>query len=160
MNVDRVLQEFNAANANYILIGGMNFLLRHLPELTFDVDLWVEDSAENLERVNTALRNLGAEWGATETAWAPVPENGEWLRRQSLFCLTTAHGAVDVFREVRGLEGCFDECRAAAVMGRTATGIPFVGLSDSHMLHCQLVLEENDRKPNRVAVLKKVLGVE
>jgi hypothetical protein len=38
-------------------------MLRHQPVLTFDVDLWVDDSAENLNKVADALRELGAEWG-------------------------------------------------------------------------------------------------
>jgi len=44
MNVDAILDSLNAQGVDYILIGGMNFLLRHVPELTFDVDIWVNDS--------------------------------------------------------------------------------------------------------------------
>ena len=160
MNIDRILEEFNNAEADYILIGGMNFLLRHVPELTFDIDLWVEDSGENLIRVNRALRALGAEWGRTDAEWKPVPENAEWLRAQSVFCLTTQWGAVDIFREVRGLENRYAECRAEAIPARTAGGVPFRGLSDAHMLDSQLALEEIYRKAGRIAVLKKALGRE
>src|SRR5687767_6997550 len=110
MNVDAILQELNAAKVDYILIGGMNFLLRHLPELTFDVDIWVRDDAENLECLNVALRKMGAAWGPTEQEWKPLPGDWQWLRRQSVFCVTTDFGALDIFREVRGLEGRFDEC--------------------------------------------------
>ena len=158
MNVDRILSAFNAAGADYILFGGMNFLLRHVPELTFDVDLWVEDSAANLERVNAALRALGAEWGKTEAAWKPVPETSAWLKEQVVFCLTTREGAVDIFRDVRGLEGLYAECRARAVQARTAGAISFPSLSDGDMLACQLALDEKDRKHNRIEVLKKALG--
>jgi hypothetical protein len=158
MNVDRMIEEFNAARVDYLLIGGMNFLLRHLPELTFDVDFWVEDSPENLLRLNAALRALGASWGPTEELWKPVPETSDWLRRQTVYCLTTQFGAVDIFREVRGLEGRYAECKCAAVHAQTASGVPYSGLSDQHMLDTQLALEENDRKPNRIAVLKRALG--
>lgn len=158
MNVDRILSEFNAAEADYLLIGGMNFLLRHLPELTFDVDLWVRDETTNLVRANHALRALGAEWGATEELWASVPESSEWLNRQQVFCLTTKFGAVDIFRSVRGLEDRYDECRATAIRSRTASGVTYLGLSDEHMLETQLALEEKDRKVNRIAVLKRALG--
>jgi hypothetical protein len=37
MNVDAILRALNDAQADYLLIGGMNFLIRHAPELTFDV---------------------------------------------------------------------------------------------------------------------------
>jgi hypothetical protein len=158
MNVDRMLQEFNAAGADYLLIGGMNFLLRHLPELTFDVDFWVEDSAGNLANVNAALRALGASWGPTEELWRLVPETSVWLDSQTVFCLTTEFGALDIFRDVRGLEGRYAECKQSGVQARTASGVSYVGLSDQHMLESQLALEEKDRKQNRIAVLRRALG--
>jgi hypothetical protein len=37
MNVDEILRTLNQEHVDYLLIGGMNFLLRHLPELTYDV---------------------------------------------------------------------------------------------------------------------------
>lgn len=60
MNVDAILDSLNAQGVDYILIGGMNFLLRHVPELTFDVDIWVNDSGQNLQKLNNALHILGA----------------------------------------------------------------------------------------------------
>jgi hypothetical protein len=158
MNVDRMLQEFNAAGVDYLLIGGMNFLLRHLPELTFDVDFWVEDSRDNLVKVNAGLQALGASWGPTEELWKPVPETSVWLDSQTVFCLTTEFGALDIFRDVRGLEGRYAECKQSAVQARTASGVSYFGLSDQHMLESQLALEEKDRKQNRIAVLRRALG--
>src|SRR5687768_11021939 len=125
MNVDEILRALNDEQADYLLIGGMNFLLRHSPELTFDVDVWVSDDATNLERVNRALQRLDAAWGPTEKEWAPIPKDWRWLTRQVCFCLTTNHGALDVFREVRGLEGRYSECRAAGIASSTATGVPY-----------------------------------
>ena len=43
MNVDRILETFNRHQVACLLIGGMNFLLRHQPVLTFDIDLWISD---------------------------------------------------------------------------------------------------------------------
>ena len=34
MNIDHILQMFNASEVEYLLIGSMNFLLRHEPVLT------------------------------------------------------------------------------------------------------------------------------
>ena len=70
MNVDEILRTLSQEQVDYLLIGGMNFLLRHLPELTWDVDIWVRDDAENLARLNRALSLLGAGWGRSE----PVDE--------------------------------------------------------------------------------------
>ncbi len=134
MNVDEILRVLSDEQVDYLLIGGMNFLLRHLPELTFDVDIWVRDEAENLERLNRALGVLGAAWGEAENDWRPVPEQGHWLQRQGCYCLTTEHGALDVFRDVRGLEGRYDECKVAGLYSKTSSGVPYHALSDEHML--------------------------
>ena len=51
MNIDEILATMNRHGCQFLLIGGMNFMLRHQPILTYDVDLWVEDSDENRRRV-------------------------------------------------------------------------------------------------------------
>ena len=63
MNIDLILSEMNTARVDYLLIGGVNFLLRHNGPLTHDVDVWVNDSDENLVRVISALRSLMQKWG-------------------------------------------------------------------------------------------------
>ena len=157
MNVDEILSALNKERTDYILIGGMNFLIRHLPELTFDVDVWVNHSEENLIKLNKALCALGAAWGPTEKEWQTVGEDWRWLQRQNVFCLTTRHGAVDVFLEVRGLEGRYAECRRAASEWRTNASVPFASLSDEHMLACQEALPLSEQRPGRVKVLREAL---
>ncbi len=157
MNVDEILQELNDAKVDYLLIGGMNFLLRHLPELTFDVDIWVRDDAANLQQLNHALRRLGAEWGRTEAEWKPVLDDWHWLRSQVLFCLTTQHGALDVFRDVRGLEGRYAECYARGLPSTTGTGVRFTGLCDEDMLACQEALPPAERNLRRMEVLREAI---
>lgn len=60
MNSDRILSEFNSAAFDYLLIGGVNFLLRHQGPLTYDVGVWARDTDANLIRVITALKRLDA----------------------------------------------------------------------------------------------------
>ncbi|MBM3833649.1 MAG: hypothetical protein FJ403_10335 [Verrucomicrobia bacterium] len=158
MNVDEILSALNNEQVDYLLIGGMNFLLRHLPELTFDVDVWVRDEAANLERLNRALRKLGAEWGRTEAEWRPVPDDWHWLQSQGLFCLTTKHGALDVFRDVRGLEGRYFECQKRGLTSSTGTGVKFTGLSDEDMLTCQEALPAAEQKQTRMEVLRAAIA--
>ena len=57
MNVENIFGTFNTCQVDFILIGGMNFLLRHAPILTFDVDLWIDDTAENRSRWSLLSRN-------------------------------------------------------------------------------------------------------
>jgi hypothetical protein len=157
MNVDRILETFNRHQVNYLLIGGMNFLLRHKPVLTYDVDLWVEDGEENLRRCEAALAALEAEWGRSDADWGKVAHRASgWLGTQPVFCLTSPHGAIDIFREVRGLTN-WREARARALYERTTSGIPYWGLADEDMLRCQQVLDEPQRNRDRIATLQEAL---
>lgn len=135
----------------------MNFLLRHKPVLTYDVDLWVEDREENLRRCEAALAALEAEWGGSDADWGKVAQRASgWLGTQSVFCLTSPHGAIDIFREVRGLRN-WREARGRALNERTTSGIPYWGLADEDMLRCQQVLDEPHRNRDRIATLQEAL---
>lgn len=158
MNVDQILSVLNHHGVDYLLIGGVNFMLHHEPDLTFDVDVWVEDIAGNLRKLNVALRELGAEWGSSEKEWRPVPADFAWLQEQACFCLTTRHGALDVFREVCGLESRYSKCRNASRRSATATGVPFRGLSDEDMLRSQKALPPGEQSAKRIQILKTAIA--
>lgn len=157
MNVDQILGTFNQESVAYILVGGMNFLLRHAPILTYDVDLWIEDTRENLARCEKGLAQLDAEWGPTEAEWGPVSQiPAGWLGRQGVFCLTSPFGAIDVFRSLKGLSSWSDAKRRAHPE-KTSSGISYLGLSDQDMLDCQLALPEGQRKTQRIEMLRRTL---
>lgn len=157
MNIDRVLQSLAKNEVDYLLIGGVNFLLRHAPEITYDIDVWIADNPKNLERTVTFLKSINAEWGATEDDWKPVPDTTTWLTLQPVFCLTSPIAAIDIFREVKGLEKRYDVCKAAAIAAETASGVPFWALSDQHMLEAQLALPVNQQKSQRIEALNKAI---
>ena len=158
MNVDRILKTFNGHGVEYLLIGGMNFLLRHTPVVTFDLDLWINDTTENLRRCERALAALKAEWGKTEDEWEPVARRrAGWLESQGVFCLTCPYGAIDIFRRVSGL-GDWPASRATAVTARTGTGVPYLGLSDEDMLRSQQAVPDSEKRRERMRVLKNALG--
>ena len=158
MNVDQIIRAFNTQGVAYLLIGGINFLLRHAPLLTYDVDLWIEDSPENLDRCENALADLQAEWGASEHEWGPVADKRPgWLRQQAVFCLTSPSGPIDIFRSVRGVEA-WAVCRARAFSEHTASGVPYLGLCDADMLKCQLALPEREQDQKRIRALRRALG--
>ena len=116
------------------------------------------DTQENLQKLLQSLTKLHAEWGPTDQTWGPIRSDVGWLKAQAVFCLLTQAGPLDVFREVRGLEGRYDECSHEAALGATAAGTAYRGLSDRHMLETQLALPEAEQKPRRIAALKKALG--
>jgi hypothetical protein len=158
MNVDRILETMNGHRVAYLLVGGMNFLLRHAPVLTYDVELWIDDTEQNRRRCEQALAVLQAEWGASEGDWGPVAEKPPgWLARQAVFCLTSPHGAIDVFRSLEGL-GPWRESRRAAQPGTTASGTAYLALSDADMLKCQMALPESSRNPERIRTLSRALA--
>lgn len=157
MNVDRILAAFNEAGVDYLLIGGMNYLLRHAPVSTFDVDFWIEPSAENCRRCEAALSALDASWGPSEAEWRPVKErNAGWLGGQSVYCLSSPHGAIDIFLAVSGLPN-WRECAARAVAGVTGGGVPYRGLCDRDMLASQEALAPADRKGERIHRLRQAI---
>ena len=158
MNVDQILDTMNRYEVEYLLIGGMNFLLRHEPVLTYDVDLWIDDTKKNRESCEKALRELHAEWGSSDDEWKPVTEFSQgWLKSQPVFCLTSPHGAIDIFRRLDGPKNWKDAANSA-ILEKTKSGIPYRGLSDEDMLKCQLALGAKDQKPDRIQKLSKAIA--
>jgi hypothetical protein len=158
VNVDRILEVFNRHRVGYLVIGGVNFLLRHAPVLTFDVDLWIEDGDVNRRRCEQALAELGAEWGSTEANWRPVSRRAAgWLTGQDMFCLTSPAGPAAIFRSVKGLDN-WPSASERAVAGETGAGIPYRGISDEDMLRCQLALDPAEQRADRIRALQDILG--
>jgi hypothetical protein len=157
MDLDGILSALNSRHVDYLLIGGMNFFLRHQPVATFDVDLWIHANDDNLVRCEAALADMEAAWGQTERDWGDVKRLPQgWLSAQPLYCLTTRHGAVDIFLCVDGLPSWAD-CRQRAHAGRTGSGTAYWGLSDEDMLACQMAIPKPYRKQDRVAALRRAL---
>ena len=157
MNIDRILEVLNAGQVEYLLIGGVNFLLRHGPDLTYDVDVWIHDTEDNRRRCEATLAALGAEWSRDEEDWGPVARRpAGWLSEQSLYCMTSPCGALDVFRSVTGLPD-WETCAARGISGRTASGTTYRGLGDEDMLACQMGLPPQQRKAERMRVLRAAL---
>jgi hypothetical protein len=157
MNIDLILDTFNRHGVDYLLLGGMNFLLRHAPITTFDIDLWIEDVPANLRRCEAALAALSAEWGQTDADWGSVAAKpAGWLAQQHVFCLLSPHGFIDVFRSVKGLP-VWQLSYQNAVSEQTAQGTSYHGLSDADMLQCQLALDPAHQKLDRIRTLQSLL---
>jgi hypothetical protein len=156
-STDHILTTLNRHRVDYLLFGGLNFLLRHAPVLTYDIDIWIEDTPDNRSRCEAALAELQAEWGLSEDDWGPVAtKRSDWLDYRGVFCLTSPHGAIDIFRTVAGLNS-WTACRGRAEVVTTATGTKCLGLSDVDMLQCQLALPEGHRNEGRIQHLQEAL---
>src|SRR5205823_2541856 len=144
-----ILHTLNQNGVDYILIGGMNFLFNHSGPITYDVDIFVDDTPANRVELNYALKDLHCEWGESNDKWRAVPDDPEWLARQAVYCLTSPSGAIDIFRSVRGLEDGFAACKARAELRSMPNGEFYYSLSDEDMLRSQEALEPNERNALR-----------
>lgn len=158
LNIDDILRALNEADADYLLLGGVNFLLNHEFISTEDLDIWIRDEHDNHSKVTKAAQAMGATWGPSEADWKPVPDDPKWLTRQTVFCLVTKHGAVDVFRNVLGLDDGYDACKARSLRRTTPLGASYWSLSDEDMLRCQLALTDRDRKLDRIRKLQEAIA--
>jgi len=55
-----LLSEFAEEHVEYLLVGGQAVALHGVPRFTKDADLWLRDTAENIERAKRALEAFGA----------------------------------------------------------------------------------------------------
>jgi hypothetical protein len=155
--IETIIGTLNQHQVEYLLIGGLNFLLRHQPYFTYDVDIWINDVDENRLRTHHALIALEAEWGATEATWAKVESFApNWLQQQAVFCLYTKAGSLDIFRQVAGLVNWVNSFRQAVSI-QTIHGTTCWGISDQDMLNCQLALPVEQQKQDRIRVLRTAL---
>jgi hypothetical protein len=156
MQVDLIIRTMVQHEVDFLLIGGMSFMLRHEPVLTFDTDFWIHDTQQNRSACEKALGELDAEWGPTESEWGQVAGRVGWLTLQGVYCLTGPYGTIDIFRSVTGL-GSWQESRRDAVPIHTAGGATCWGLNDKDLLACQTGLPVHLRKANRVEYLTSCL---
>ena len=55
-----LLKTFNEAGVKYLVVGGWAYIEHVEPRYTKDLDVWIERSDENADRVMGALREFGA----------------------------------------------------------------------------------------------------
>jgi len=157
MNVEVIFDTMNRQGVQYLLIGGMNFMLRHEPMLTYDVDLWIEDTDENRRCCESALVELNATWGPTDVSWQAVANfKPGWLDGRGVFCTLCPAGAIDIMRSVHGLPN-WRHCRDRAICATTKLGTHYLAICDADMLTCQLALSEGERKQFRIETLNAAL---
>ena len=49
---------FNKYNVKYVIVGGFAVIMHGLARMTEDIDFFIEDSAENIEKIKVALKSL------------------------------------------------------------------------------------------------------
>lgn len=76
--------------ARYLIVGGLAFIYHAKPRYTKDMDLWVDPSADNLERVNRALADF------------PSPHLLDHARPDLILQIGVAPNRIDVLQQLEG----------------------------------------------------------
>ncbi len=105
----------------FMVIGGYAVVHHARPRYTGDLDLWVDSSAENAERVVTVLRAFGFKGDDISTAM--ITEQKQIIR------MGFEPMRLEIFTRIPGVQ--FAECyerRVFVKIGRMQ--VPFIGLED------------------------------
>jgi hypothetical protein len=153
-------QVFIAMNRNcvsFLLVGGLNYFLAHNPVTTQDIDLLIQDTPENRTACEIALNELGAQWGKGDDDWGPVnAKHCGWLWGQSVFCLLTKFGPVDIFLSLPGISSYTDALLRSKSF-RLDDEVQVQLISAGDLLACQTALPEIYQKKERIQFLRGVL---
>ena len=156
----RVFLTMNSHSVSYLLVGGLNYFLLHKPVTTQDIDLLIEDTSENRSRCEQALNELGGEWGRRDDDWGSVSAKKDgWLSGQSVFCLLTQCGPVDIFLSIPGISN-YHEASLRSVLFDLDLATSVRLISSKDLLSYQLAIPEVYRKPERIAYLRGQLDHE
>ena len=120
MNPDFValLREFSAAEVRFLIVGAYALAHHARPRATGDLDVWVEPTAVNAERVHRALRAFGAPLADLSAADLTQPE--------LVYQIGIPPRRIDILTSLTGLT--FDEAWNARAEGPFGdTRCPYLG---------------------------------
>jgi len=107
---ERVFAVLQRHDVEFVLIGGLAAVAHGSPLPTTDVDVTPDRRPENLDRLASALRELGARIRTSDPEGVVFPVDGAFLAAQPrMLNLTTDAGDVDLTFVPAGFEGGFDE---------------------------------------------------
>jgi len=101
------ISSLNSTKVNYLLVGGFSVILHGYARTTGDMDIWVERSVENYQRLKTAFNNFGMPvFDMTEDNFLSHPN---W----DVFSFGVPPSAIDIMVKLKGLD--FEDCFKAAI---------------------------------------------
>ena len=120
-----LLQLLNDFDVRYLIVGGYAIMKYTEPRYTKDLDVWVENSAENSSRVFEALKKFGAPLESDNI----TPET--FTRSEITYQIGVAPIRIDVLTQITGVE--FPAAWKKRVSG-TIFGIPVPFISLDHLM--------------------------
>lgn len=116
---DQMLAVLVRHGVEFIIVGGAGAILHGSPQLTVDLDIVPDPRRENLDRLSSALTELGARVRAGGVPdGLPFGHDGTSLGRAAIWNLQTRFGDLDILSEPGGI-GRFEDIKARSVQLQT-----------------------------------------
>jgi predicted nucleotidyltransferase len=99
------IEELNKADVRYILVGGFSVILHGYSRTTGDMDIWVDRTRENYQKIKIAFLNFGM------PVFDMNEENFLYHQNWDVFTFGVPPSAIDMMVNVKGLEfnSCFEQ---------------------------------------------------
>ena len=146
-----LLQSLNRCEVEYLVVGGYAVMKYTEPRYTKDLDVWVDNSAENSAKIFRAL----AEFGVPLTKDRLTPET--FTRERIVYQIGVAPVRVDILTHISGVQ--FPDAWQRRIEG-TMFGVPvhFISLDDlvrnkeaagrgTDLEHLKYIQDEKGKKP-------------
>jgi len=114
LDPERLIRTLRKHHVEFVLIGALAARLHGFPRLTADADITPAITPKNLERLASALRELGARvYTETVPEGLPFDCSAAMLTRAKLWNLVTKAGRLDLAFEPSGTKGYADLAKDA-----------------------------------------------
>lgn len=122
---ESILGALEREEVRYVVIGGLAAALHGSPVFTQDVDICPARDPENLERLASALRSIGARIRSEDVPdGLPFACDGQFFKQVDMVNLITRYGAVDVSFVPSGTAGYSDLAIRARPLEIAANLVP------------------------------------
>ncbi len=102
------LNALNTNEVHYMLVGGFSVILHGYSRTTGDMDIWVERTCDNYQRIKKAFQEFGM------PVFDMTEENFLYHPNWDVFTFGVPPVAIDVMVDVKGLD--FETCFSQAVI--------------------------------------------
>jgi hypothetical protein len=127
-----ILRTLLKHDVDFVLIGGLAGIARGSSYPSYDLDIAYARDPQNLERLASALRELGAELRGAPSD-VPFKLDARTLRAGSHFTFQTPYGSLDVLNDPDGAPS-YDKLKAAAGERADVEGEPILVASLDHLI--------------------------
>ena len=146
-----LLQTLDQHRVTYIVIGGFARVIQGTEEITRDLDIVPSTRTENLRRLDTALRDLGAK--RADGRELKVDEHT--IAAERVVELVTGHGQLKIVPEPVGTRG-YDDLRRAATREPLGRGVRPSVASIGDLARMVSALGDEERLPQLMQLRRLV----